>query len=681
MSAWIFQRVCCACCVSAAVGCPSTPVRSHLVLSCVLLVFLVSRLGPAQRRNTTTHGMTLIVRWVCLLKVPVYLEFLSAFEAERCTTAKDDIATCIKFNRQNHGEGVMTALISNHSDTGSIPCGVALRFSHVGNVPDDAAGRSLFSGISRFPLSCFPALLHTHLATPSSPLKIPKLRTSQTSLLRSKGPLLAWPPMIQLMSRASHTSYNLPETAPINYSAFEYRAIKMDSFPVIESTIEQNTEGQVPRESRRYGCFRLASSVEDFQVAHTAQPHSSYQITQIMHIFMQFQVALKVDMQNANAKTQASNAQQIADLKADMQASIDGVKQADLEMFIENVESELKSSSLHLDNRWYQAEKTHHTDKQQFEDDIVRLEGHRTNVHATMDTYKEKLRNATSLVSSIQFSDMQHGEVPITLTAPAIIPNAASLPTTSHGRTAPQASMQVSTFLHRPSKLWVQQVLRFEGRMGKNPINFLTRFEEYANIFSLTDSDMLKCLSLHSRNTTDPVLSPTPNSKKILHPISGAEKYELIRDRNCTEKKIIPGKGKNLRPDRSHAKAREWQQLGQGNEYRSQPLYSDLATPYQRQQSRYGHNPLIQHFTTEPYSSVRQRSRRSNFRQYHGQHYKAWWRNQRGDRWRRHHRRESDSEYQQSDPAASNKPRDQRRRRIDQPGALKAETASLPKVQ
>ncbi|KAJ8872296.1 hypothetical protein PR048_025900 [Dryococelus australis] len=40
------------------------------------------------------------------------------------------------------------------------------RFSHVGIVPDDAVGRWVFSGISRFPRSFIPVLLHTYLNHP-----------------------------------------------------------------------------------------------------------------------------------------------------------------------------------------------------------------------------------------------------------------------------------------------------------------------------------------------------------------------------------------------------------------------------------------------------------------------------------------------------------------------------------
>ncbi|KAJ8896616.1 hypothetical protein PR048_001960 [Dryococelus australis] len=41
-------------------------------------------------------------------------------------------------------------------------------FSHVGIVPNDAIGRRILSGISRFPRPFIPALLHVHLKSPSS---------------------------------------------------------------------------------------------------------------------------------------------------------------------------------------------------------------------------------------------------------------------------------------------------------------------------------------------------------------------------------------------------------------------------------------------------------------------------------------------------------------------------------
>ncbi|KAJ8894535.1 hypothetical protein PR048_007192 [Dryococelus australis] len=48
-------------------------------------------------------------------------------------------------------------------EPGSIPGKVAPGFSRVGIVTDDAVGRLVFSGISRFPSACIPALLHTSL--------------------------------------------------------------------------------------------------------------------------------------------------------------------------------------------------------------------------------------------------------------------------------------------------------------------------------------------------------------------------------------------------------------------------------------------------------------------------------------------------------------------------------------
>ncbi|KAJ8881297.1 hypothetical protein PR048_017778 [Dryococelus australis] len=54
---------------------------------------------------------------------------------------------------------------------------------HVGIVPDDAAGRLFFSGISRFPRPYIPALLHPHFALPSSALNTLMLRATQISSL------------------------------------------------------------------------------------------------------------------------------------------------------------------------------------------------------------------------------------------------------------------------------------------------------------------------------------------------------------------------------------------------------------------------------------------------------------------------------------------------------------------
>ncbi|KAJ8874567.1 hypothetical protein PR048_025433 [Dryococelus australis] len=65
---------------------------------------------------------------------------------------------------------------SHLGEPGSILCGAAIGFSNVGIVPDDAAGRRVFSGISRFTRPCNPSLLNTHLASPSSALNNSMLR-------------------------------------------------------------------------------------------------------------------------------------------------------------------------------------------------------------------------------------------------------------------------------------------------------------------------------------------------------------------------------------------------------------------------------------------------------------------------------------------------------------------------
>ncbi|KAJ8880178.1 hypothetical protein PR048_016644 [Dryococelus australis] len=56
-------------------------------------------------------------------------------------------------------------------EPGSIPCRIALGFSHVGFVPVDAASWWVFSRISRFPHLSIPALLHDKLTSPSSALR------------------------------------------------------------------------------------------------------------------------------------------------------------------------------------------------------------------------------------------------------------------------------------------------------------------------------------------------------------------------------------------------------------------------------------------------------------------------------------------------------------------------------
>ncbi|KAJ8867430.1 hypothetical protein PR048_031231 [Dryococelus australis] len=79
--------------------------------------------------------------------------------------------------------GVAVRLLASHlGELVSNPDGVAPGISHVA---DGAAGRRVFSGISRFPRPCIPAPPHTHLASPSPALKTSMLRAEQITPLHS----------------------------------------------------------------------------------------------------------------------------------------------------------------------------------------------------------------------------------------------------------------------------------------------------------------------------------------------------------------------------------------------------------------------------------------------------------------------------------------------------------------
>ncbi|KAJ8874220.1 hypothetical protein PR048_025062 [Dryococelus australis] len=62
---------------------------------------------------------------------------------------------------QGRGDRAVSALASHQDEPGSIP-GRVTGLSHVGIVSDDAVGRRVFSGISRFPRPFIPTLFHTH---------------------------------------------------------------------------------------------------------------------------------------------------------------------------------------------------------------------------------------------------------------------------------------------------------------------------------------------------------------------------------------------------------------------------------------------------------------------------------------------------------------------------------------
>ncbi|KAJ8867022.1 hypothetical protein PR048_032884 [Dryococelus australis] len=91
-----------------------------------------------------------------------------------------------KFGEGKHvGAAVLERLgcsPSTKANRGLIPGWVTLGFSQVGIVPDESAGRWIFSGVSCFPRPFISALLHTRLASPISALKTSLAVKSQPNL-------------------------------------------------------------------------------------------------------------------------------------------------------------------------------------------------------------------------------------------------------------------------------------------------------------------------------------------------------------------------------------------------------------------------------------------------------------------------------------------------------------------
>ncbi|KAJ8882762.1 hypothetical protein PR048_014575 [Dryococelus australis] len=128
--------------------------------------------------------------------------------------AKPRLSRCPEkrcWSRESGGRGgeVVSSLASHHGEPGSIPVGGRPLTLHVGTVPEDVAGRRPFSGVSCFPRPCIPALLHTHLASPSSALEISMLRDAQISLLTRSEMDLRGSPASKVKKRGSDTGDNI----------------------------------------------------------------------------------------------------------------------------------------------------------------------------------------------------------------------------------------------------------------------------------------------------------------------------------------------------------------------------------------------------------------------------------------------------------------------------------------
>ncbi|KAJ8874232.1 hypothetical protein PR048_025074 [Dryococelus australis] len=85
-------------------------------------------------------------------------------------------------------KNTITSFTERFSDALSVATRLPPRrslFSHVGIVPDDTAGRRIFSGLSRFPRPCILVLLLTRFASPSLALKTSLLRLLHDAMART----------------------------------------------------------------------------------------------------------------------------------------------------------------------------------------------------------------------------------------------------------------------------------------------------------------------------------------------------------------------------------------------------------------------------------------------------------------------------------------------------------------
>ncbi|KAJ8878398.1 hypothetical protein PR048_018976 [Dryococelus australis] len=103
-----------------------------------------------------TEDRMILGRPICCQSVSVVAQLKTGPEHHATTTDAGE----------GRGGVVVRMLTSHLCEPGPFPGGVASGFSRAGIVPDDAAGRRVFSGISRFPRPYIPALLHTHLYFP-----------------------------------------------------------------------------------------------------------------------------------------------------------------------------------------------------------------------------------------------------------------------------------------------------------------------------------------------------------------------------------------------------------------------------------------------------------------------------------------------------------------------------------
>ncbi|KAJ8877816.1 hypothetical protein PR048_022274 [Dryococelus australis] len=108
--------------------------------------------------------------------------------------------------------------LSYHDEPGSIPVQATPEFSGVGIVLDDSAGRRVFSGISRFPNSFNPVLLHTSFT----------LFGSQDLAVKSRPNLFTHYPLVHFVFNASRRT--LAQSSPSSVTTYNQCAADIDVY-------------------------------------------------------------------------------------------------------------------------------------------------------------------------------------------------------------------------------------------------------------------------------------------------------------------------------------------------------------------------------------------------------------------------------------------------------------------
>ncbi|KAJ8895021.1 hypothetical protein PR048_000330 [Dryococelus australis] len=232
------------------------------------------------------------------------------------------------------------------------------------------------------------------------------------------------------------------------------------------------------------------------------------------------------------------------------------VKHTDLAQITEQVrgqvEADLRSLGQHVEHCFSPFERARSGVEKQSEKRMNKLADNLSHVETEVGNLRSTVDGMTVSAGDLSVRGEPSVEQPRRSVATAVL---QTLPDNNAERQSHSctASYPAGTFMHHPSNLWVEQVPKFEGRYGENPINFLKRSEEYASVFGLPDANMLRCLSLSFRNTA---YYWREMNKSTVHIYS--EFKEKCTDHFWSKKiqgnlrvqlhseRFVPGKGKKL---------------------------------------------------------------------------------------------------------------------------------------